>query len=376
MRLDEALDLQAELEAMVAAEYGARLMAEISHATGRLARTGRARTVSGLRTAPMVIADKLALAAPPLAHRLLDRRVVQPPSPPMLGVTRSRTDREGFRIAVRLEDRSRHNVEAANALMSRAGGEADVALVGRLRALVGDELLATRSRARPLRAGLSVAHAGGTAGTSACFVRAPPVADVAILSNNHVIARANRARPGDPVVQPAREDGGSRRQDVVASLSSFVPLRRDGVNLTDCAIAAVTDGVDADPERLASGHEIIAADPREPAELLFTDVFKLGRTTGLTRGTVTAFNVAPRVWFGRERLEFAGQLEIEGADGERFSASGDSGSLVFSLADSDGGAARAVAMLFAGSRQEGVSYATPLPGTLEALGATLLTKAS
>lgn len=371
MRLDEALKLQAQLEGTVAASYGASLMQELSHPSARMARRGRSPTAGGPLYVPLLFAERVAHALPPLAHRVFERRVIQTPTPPMLGVTRGREAGDGFRIAVRLEDDADHNRQAAEAITEQAGGQAEISFVGRLEALAVPETAATRGRHRPLAAGSSLAHAGGTAGTATCFVTSAHVDGVAVVSNNHVIAKANRARPGDPVLQPAREDGGSKGSDAVAALTYFVPLQHDGVNRFDCAIAEVRPGVGVDPSRLGSDHALTGVDPREPPDLLFTEVYKLGRTTGLTRGVITAFNVAPRVWYGRQRLEFAGQLEIEGADGGRFSAPGDSGALVYVPTTPGASRVRAVAVLFAGSRQEGVSYATPLAGTLGALSAEL-----
>lgn len=58
------------------------------------------------------------------------------------------------------------------------------------------------------------------------------------------------------------------------------------------------------------------------------EVAKLGRTTGLTRGRVTAFemdNVV--VEYDAGNLRFDGQVEIEGVGQKPFSDAGDSGSL-------------------------------------------------
>lgn len=372
MQLDEALELQAQLEGTVAASYGAWLMQELSHPSARMARRGRSPTAGGPLSAPLLFAEHMADALPPLAHRVFERRVIQPPTPPMLGVTRGReAGDDGFRIVVRLEDDADHNRQAAEAITKQAGGQTEISVVGRLEALATPETAATRGRHRPLAAGSSLAHAGGTAGTATGFVTSAHVDGLAVVSNNHVIAKANRARPGDPVLQPAREDGGSKDSDAVAALSFFVPLHHDGVNRFDCAMAAVHTEVGVDPKRLGSEHTLTGVDPREPPDLSDAEVYKLGRTTGLTRGVVTAFNVAPRVWYGRKRLEFAGQLEIEGVDGDRFSAPGDSGALVYLPTAPGASRVRAVAVLFAGSRKEGVSYATPLAGTLGALSAEL-----
>ena len=98
-----------------------------------------------------------------------------------------------------------------------------------------------------------------------------------------------------------------------------------------------------------------------------TEVAKLGRTTGLTRGRVTAFemdNVV--VGYDIGNVRFDDQVEIEGAGDGPFSDGGDSGSLIV------GRDKRGVALLFAGSDQggangQGLTYANPLRAVLDAL---------
>ena len=102
-----------------------------------------------------------------------------------------------------------------------------------------------------------------------------------------------------------------------------------------------------------------------------TEVAKLGRTTGLTRGRVTAFemdNVV--VGYDIGNVRFDDQVEIEGAGDGPFSDGGDSGSLIV------GRDRRGVALLFAGSDQggangQGLTYANPLRAVLDALKVNL-----
>src|SRR5690606_30350954 len=82
-----------------------------------------------------------------------------------------------------------------------AGDACDVRDVGIVRALQWQPT-ELQQRHRPLRPGLSVSHVDVTAGTIGAFVT--PVegdpAEVHILSNNHVLADSDRARPGDSVL--------------------------------------------------------------------------------------------------------------------------------------------------------------------------------
>lgn len=95
-------------------------------------------------------------------------------------------------------------------------------------------------------------------------------------------------------------------------------------------------------------------------------VFKVGRTTGLTQGRVSAFEVDD-VWVGYDMGEigFDQQIEIEPLEDAPFSLGGDSGSLIV---DDD---LRAVGLLFAGNDVD-VTYANPIQTVLQTLGAQLL----
>ena len=267
------------------------------------------------------------------------------------------------RVAVRLQrdaDRS-----LLPDLGRAAGAEIDLRVIGRVRALSSPALsypsvsvasVDLRRRARPLRPGVSVAHPSVTAGTLGGFVRTP--GGLAVLSNNHVLAASDAATEGDPILQPGPADGGARC-DRVATLSAFQRFRSGSPNLVDAAVAVVDAGVDAAPGDL-SGGPLAGAVPSaldvEPAEA----VEKVGRTTGHTRGRISAVEVdAVAVQYGDQVHRFDDQIEIEGLSGP-FSAGGDSGSVIWRSRD------RApVALLFAGSsaggpRGGGVTFANPL----------------
>jgi hypothetical protein len=102
-------------------------------------------------------------------------------------------------------------------------------------------------------------------------------------------------------------------------------------------------------------------------------VAKRGRTTAITRGRVTAFELdGVRVGYTRGTLTFDDQIEIESTGSGPFSAGGDSGSLILTAEPSP----RAVGLLFAGSETggpsgTGLTYANPIVAVLRELGVAL-----
>jgi len=288
---------------------------------------------------------------------------------------------DGYRIAIRLTgdgpEEPSGRIEAARA---SGGADADVRYVGRVRALavgptlpgdppVGgtDEPTATelQQRVRPLVRGSSVAHVEVSAGTIGAFVRIAGASAVHVLSNNHVLAATDLGRRGDEVLQPGPADGGTGA-DRIGALAAAVPLDPDGPNLVDAAVAVVDDEVPVDP----TAHDGPVTETVDP-DAVRGLVRKIGRTTGVTRGRISAFEVdGVPVGYGTGVFSFDDQIEIEGVLG-LFSDGGDSGSLITTEGDRLG-----VGLLFAGSATggpggTGVTYANPLAAVLRALDATL-----
>ncbi|MBM7805987.1 hypothetical protein JOD57_001824 [Geodermatophilus bullaregiensis] len=216
---------------------------------------------------------------------------------------------------------------------------------------------------RPLVPGLSVAHPAASAGTLGGFVRLG--GRLAVLSNNHVLAASDAGAVGDAVLQPGPADGGVPA-DRVATLAAFQRFTGSR-NRVDAAVAVLDEGVDAEPGRLPGGPlgtavpDGVEVEPDEQVE-------KVGRTTGHTRGRITAVEVdGVAVQYDDGVHVFDDQIEIEGLTGT-FSAGGDSGSVIWRSAD------RApLALLFAGSGEggstgAGLTFANPLSTVLSTLG--------
>ena len=231
----------------------------------------------------------------------------------------------------------------------------DVIETGKLKAQAAAAPRARTDRWRPAPGGVSLGHYRITAGTLGGVVRRG--GRRFILSNNHVLADSNRARSGDPILQPGPADGGTR-DDTIATLETFVPLRFDapdrgflaflrrlatmlGVRPAAKAPANLVDAAIARPVRDDAVDDAVLGLDR-PGGVRDAEVGdavrKSGRTTGLTEGRVLATDATVEIEYDADVATFADQV-VAGP----MSQGGDSGSLVV---DRDG---RVVGLLFAGS---------------------------
>src|SRR5262245_58896525 len=217
-------------------------------------------------------------------------------------------------------------------------------------------------RVRPVPIGVSVGNANeclpGTAG--AVLVRGT---QRFVLSANHVFARQNQAAIGERIVQPSRPAASaacdpSPPRNVIGSLADFEPLRFDGSdNVMDAAIALLAE--DATCATTADCYGVPGA-PIAPADGLA--IQKIGRTTGLTHGTITGINGKVNIFYAGGKARFTGQIMTS----KDFGAFGDSGSLVVT----DDAEHRAVGMAFAGG-SNGTAVVSPIGGVLTRFGTTL-----
>ena len=233
-------------------------------------------------------------------------------------------------------------------------------------AAAADEVDRRANFPRPVPIGVSTGHTGVTAGTLGA--RVTDGGQVFALSNNHVYANNNEARPGDPLLQPGVADGGRNPTDVVATLHDFQEIAfcsnrfQCPLNQMDAAIALTsTDDVGfATPD---DGYGSPRDTPLEAT--LGTKVQKYGRTTGYTHGTVTGINAVIDVSYRGGTARFENQVLISG---NGFSAGGDSGSLIvsegFLAADR-----RPVGLLFAGSPTS--TIANPIDIVLDRFDVTI-----
>jgi len=220
--------------------------------------------------------------------------------------------------------------------------------------------------------GISVSHFRVGAGTLGCLAQGRSgerSERLLILSNNHVLADSNGGLFGDSIVQPGVLDGGTLPSDQIAALERFVPIDFSGApNLVDCATGW------ADPARVR--RELVYLDHGTPKYFRVANaiagcrvdlgVGKTGRTTQLTSGRIANCAATVVVRYGFRTALFRDQIEIVGGDG-RFSTSGDSGSLIWTLDDQR----EPVGLLFAGGGSS--TFANPISHVLQALDIDLVT---
>jgi len=192
----------------------------------------------------------------------------------------------------------------------------------------------------PVKLGCQVQPANanwvGTGGAPCSWKDATAKRRYGILSNWHVMANG-QPEAGRPIHQP---DTG---RPMLAMLSNWSPVVRDGDNKIDAAIAdAQINGLHTiSPDVLDVGK--LNPDPGKANPGLA--VCKSGRTTALTCGTCVAVGATVQVGYGDFTATFVDQDVFEG-DNESFSAPGDSGSLIVTQASHS-----PIALLFAGNSQ-------------------------
>lgn len=205
---------------------------------------------------------------------------------------------------------------------------------------------------RPLRSGLSIGGINGTTGTLGYFV-IDEQGQVYILSSVEVLGTTL----DEAVLQPSPFDGGQRPEDIIGQLSDLLP--QEGNILTAQTLVALA--------RLAPGIQIEATVP-DIGPILGTQVpavgmavSKLGRSTGLTRGTIASINQVVTVQVGERSLRLQGSA-LATLD----SSEGDEGALVV---NQEGYAVGIVIAVVESSRQTVIA---PLQPALTSFGIRLL----
>lgn len=229
----------------------------------------------------------------------------------------------------------------------------------------GSNTVDPKSRfARPVPIGVSTGNVNEcSAGTIGARVK--DGANVYALSNNHVYALENLAPIGSQVLQPGRYDTSCAVEpaDVIGTLANFVPIvfSTSANNTVDAATAlSSTDHLgNATP---TGGYGTPKSATTSP--VLGAAVQKYGRTTKLTKGTITGINATVNVGYGAAgTARFVDQIIVSA--GKPFIKSGDSGSLLVT----DPGR-NPVGLLFAGT-SSGTAIANPINAVLSSFSVTI-----
>lgn len=210
-----------------------------------------------------------------------------------------------------------------------------------------------------------------TVGTLGCFVLTND-GNIAILSNNHVLAGENRGKVRQDRIQQA---GGPvfNAVEQCADLDDFIALLPSPARASLAAGTVVLNDVDAAtgllvPARAYSQQYLPmrnVAPPRGAAAASVGDrVHKVGRTTDLTFGTVKQIGVVVGpVSYDPGPCWFELSIVIEGINGTTFSDHGDSGA---AIVRDDG---MVVGLLYAGNGTQ--TYACPIGNVLSRLNCRL-----
>jgi len=213
--------------------------------------------------------------------------------------------------------------------------------------------------------GLSSSCCGGTLG---CCLYDIVNNKQYILGNKHVFAQdITNSAIGDSIRQPGLIDNNcaNTATDEVAKLAKWSPIAfktstTAPLNLIDASIAEVVSGkVRLDGAILGIGTVSSVISPS-----VGTKVMKAGRTTGLTKGSITGINSVIDVSYSDKcagtatyTARFSNQFVIS-PDTDKFSDAGDSGSLIVTNQASPS----AVGLLFAGS--SGLTFANRMTDVL------------
>jgi hypothetical protein len=207
-----------------------------------------------------------------------------------------------------------------------------------------------------------------------------------VLSNYHVLyaditngGNSRTAQPGDPVIQPALIDvscNAATAQNIASLVASGGTLPDPGnPDAVDAAIASVTSGMVDETGAILNVGTISASTVGATVGLA---VKKMGRTTGLTRSTISAINGAFSITYENEcaggtsfTQSYSGQIVVTNRRCS-FQNGGDSGSLLVEDITTN---PRAVGLCFAGSvtcNNSAIAIANPIGDVLSKLGATMV----
>lgn len=163
-------------------------------------------------------------------------------------------------------------------------------------------------------------------GSLGCFVRLN-TGEAAILSTKTVLAGEPDDAIGDRIAHLSYVQAAEA--SIIAKLSAFTPISTSKINFADAAVAVLDPDVDYDPtlpKELQLPTLCGAGSPSAGQR-----VFKIGRTTGLTFGTVVGIDEDVPVRYSDKFCNFEGLIAIDSVAGSTFFAPGDSGAVIVGM---------------------------------------------
>jgi hypothetical protein len=220
---------------------------------------------------------------------------------------------------------------------------------------------------RPVPIGVSTGnYEDVSAGTIACRV-VDAAGNVYALSNTHVFAPndiTGSGEVGDIVTQPGLYDVPTHLYDTslrLGTVTAYKPINGSifAINDIDAAIALTdTNSLGNGTPTGLGGYGVPNTVTKTAA--LNMAVQKFGRTTLLTRGTITGINATMAVGYADNWYAwFGGQIIVETSG--QFEQPGDSGSLVVT----DDANANPVGLLFAGNADGTMAIVNPIDSVLQ-----------
>ena len=191
----------------------------------------------------------------------------------------------------------------------------------------------------PLHIGISISHSEYFPGTLGAFVlnsKNKPC----LLSCNHVLAKngeicdlqdINTTR----IYHPGNvEDHIVTASEHIANVEQWVVLRTLQPNSSDSAYARILDGIDFLGNVIPKGFEFagekIHQAPDDFVPYKGSEVYKIGRSTGLTKGIINSTSLDGVTVRATRNFVFDNLIMVDWQNEEKpFSAPGDSGSLTF-----------------------------------------------
>jgi hypothetical protein len=285
-----------------------------------------------------------------------------------------------FTMALLVEKEDSWALNKARELKEEEKTHVEVTVVGQAHSSRPEKVAEVEREAR-LRPGLSISHFSGFAGSLGCLVSRDDY--LGVLGASHVLGMNNTASEGDPILHPGNPDGPAVAENKLGTLVSYRLLVHYQSTLAKVTIANTADAALVrilDEDRCPTVNWV--PNPKDPeerrisikgivsAEQLFehlgAPMYKLGRTSGFTRGTLEYSNVQRypiRLPDGKVYI-YEDIACIKTTEGSSFSEPGDSGSLVYT---EEG---LGIGLVIGGSNQ--YTFVSPLSACLREMKAQLL----